>query len=132
MGKEGVVIVIQAQNGIQKILIGDEAVVFRIILRLQHVVFVLGFLHMIGKYLLGESILIFIVRVKVIRLISPRRQISATEIFSNGISCKMAVSVALILRFVLVIRLSSNRFAPPFRRIVRQDYPNTWCSVYLF
>ena len=37
MGKEGVVIVIQAQNGIQKILIADEAVVFRIILRLQHV-----------------------------------------------------------------------------------------------
>ena len=64
MGKEGVVIVIQAQNGIQKILIADEAVVFRIILRLQHVVFVLGFLHMIGKYLLGESILILIVRVK--------------------------------------------------------------------
>ena len=62
MGKEGVVIVIQAQNGIQKILIADEAVVFRIILRLQHVVFVLGFLHMIGKYLLGESILILIVR----------------------------------------------------------------------
>ena len=41
MGKEGVVIVIQAQNGIQKILIADEAVVFRIILRLQRVVFVL-------------------------------------------------------------------------------------------
>ena len=64
MGKEGVVIVIQAQNGIQKILIADEAVVFRIILRLQHVVFVLGFLHMIGKYLLGEGILMLIVRVK--------------------------------------------------------------------
>lgn len=64
MRKEGVVIVIQAQNGIQKILIADEAVVFRIILRLQRVVFVLGFLHMIGKYLLGESILILIVRVK--------------------------------------------------------------------
>lgn len=64
MGKEGVVVVIQAQNGIQKILIADKAVIFRIILRLQHVVFVLGFLHMIGKYLLGESILILIVRVK--------------------------------------------------------------------
>ena len=64
MRKESIVVIIEAQNGLEKILIADEAVVSRVIFGLQRMVFVVGFLHMIRKNLLSKIILILIMCVK--------------------------------------------------------------------